>query len=212
MTAPRVFRHAFSENLPKLRVDRAPPGSHFFARNMTRKGQRTSPASPEPPAVEIREMTFNDLRAVFELGTRLFTPDRWPTLYRAWDEFEIVHLFGSDGEFCLVAELEGRIVGFALGTMMKKPRSSWRYGWLLWLGVSRRHKKRGIGTRLINQLTDRFIEAGARMMLVDTDDENHDALKLFRRLGFGDEMKHVYLSKNLVSHPSYRRRKNIAEE
>jgi len=178
---------------------------------MSRKSKPVPDSTPEP-MLEIREMTFNDLRAVFELGTRLFTPERWPTLYRAWDEYEIVQLFGSDGEFCLVAEVEGRIVGFALGTMMKKPRSSWRYGWLLWLGVSRRMKHRGIGTRLMNQLTERFIDAGARMMLVDTDDENHDALALFRKLGFGDEMKHVYLSKNLVSHPSYRRRKSLEED
>ncbi|MBI1177842.1 GNAT family N-acetyltransferase [bacterium] len=177
---------------------------------MNRKARQLGPSAVEQ-TIEIREMTFNDMRAVFDLGTRLFTPEKWPTLYRAWDEYEIVQLFGSDGEFCLVAEIDARVVGFALGTMMKKPRSSWRYGWLLWLGVAPRMKQRGIGTRLLNQLTDRFIDAGARMMLVDTDDENHDAINLFRKLGFGDAMKHVYLSKNLVSHPSYRRKKSQEE-
>jgi ribosomal protein S18 acetylase RimI-like enzyme len=176
------------------------------------KRKTKSATASEPPDIEIRELEFNDLRAVFDLGTRLFRPEKWPTLYRAWDEYEIVDLFGSDGEFCLIAELEGRVVGFALGTMMKKPRSSWRYGWLLWLGVAPRMKGHGIGTRLVNQLTDRFIEAGARMMLVDTDDENHDALGLFRKLGFGDEMKHVYLSKNLISHPKYLRKKSQEDE
>jgi ribosomal protein S18 acetylase RimI-like enzyme len=197
------FRHFGSFPFDKIALSR----HRFFSLDTMSRKPKPAPDPAAEAAVEIREMTFNDMRAVFELGTRLFTPQKWPTLYRAWDEYEIVQLFGSDGEYCLVAELEGRIVGFALGTMMKKPRSSWRYGWLLWLGVSRRMKHRGIGTRLLNQLTDRFIDAGARMMLVDTDEENHDAIGLFRKLGFGDEMKHVYLSKNLISHPAYKRKR-----
>jgi hypothetical protein len=53
-------------------------------------------------------------------------------LYRSWDEHEILELFRSDEETCLVAEDDGKIVGFALGCMMEKPRSAWRYGWLEW--------------------------------------------------------------------------------
>lgn len=153
--------------------------------------------------VAIRPMAFRDMNEVYELGTQLFTAEKWPTLYRAWDEHEILNLFDTEGEYCLVAEHEDRIVGFALGTMMKKPRNSWSYGWLLWLGVARRMKGRGIGARLINRLMDTFIEDGARMMLVDTDAENAEAIGLFRKLGFADEMKHVYLSKNLLAHPKY---------
>ncbi len=148
-------------------------------------------------------MTFKDMNEVFELGTQLFTAEKWPTLYRAWDEHEILNLFDSEDDYCLVAEADDRVVGFALGTMMKKPRSSWSYGWLLWLGISPRFKGRGIGSRLINKLTEAFIDNGARMMLVDTDAENADALGLFRKMGFADEMKHVYLSKNLLAHPRY---------
>jgi len=41
-----------------------------------------------------------------------------------------VELFGSDSEFCQVAEYEGRVVGFVMGTTISKRRSSWRYGYL----------------------------------------------------------------------------------
>lgn len=148
-------------------------------------------------------MTIGDLGPVCELGTRLFTSERWPTLYRTWDEHDVLELFNSNEPYCLVAEMENRVVGFALGSMIRKPRTSWSYGWLLWLGVDRSCKRRGIGTRLINRLTELFIEDGARMMLVDTDDENHSAISLFRKMGFADDMKHVYLFRNLHSHPKY---------
>jgi ribosomal protein S18 acetylase RimI-like enzyme len=151
----------------------------------------------------IREMAIEDLPKVFALGQRLFTAERWPTLYRSWDQYEIVELFDSDGEFCLVAETERRIVGFALGTLMEKRGTPWRYGWLLWLGISQRYRGRGIAARLLNRLADLFIRQGARIMLVDTDAANERALHFFREQGFGNDLMHVYLSRSLAEHPSY---------
>jgi ribosomal protein S18 acetylase RimI-like enzyme len=148
-------------------------------------------------------MQLRDLPAVFDLGLHLFTAERFPTLYRCWDEDELVQLFGSDVETCLVAEEAGRLVGFALGHLMDKPRSAWRYGWLMWLGVARGYKRRGVASRLVNQLTRLFIERGARIMLVDTDESNAGALAFFRRQGFGREIRHVFLSLNLENHPKY---------
>jgi len=153
-------------------------------------------------------MKLSDLPPVFELGQKLFTAEKLPTLYRSWDDDAVVELFGSDGETCLVAEVDGRIVGFALGAMMEKPKNAWRYGWLEWLGVEPRHKRNGVASRLLSRLTEMFIERDARIMLVDTDEENHDALAFFRKKGFNHETKHVYLSCNLENHPQYIERKD----
>jgi ribosomal protein S18 acetylase RimI-like enzyme len=158
--------------------------------------------------VELRQMQLKDLPAVFRLGQILFTAEELPTLYRSWDEHDILELFQSDEETCLVAEDDGKIVGFALGCMMEKPRSAWRYGWLEWLGVAPRLKRRGIARRLLKQLTQLFIDRDARIMLVDTDEENADALAFLRRTGFGQETRHVYLSRNLDDHPKSVERKN----
>jgi ribosomal protein S18 acetylase RimI-like enzyme len=73
-------------------------------------------------------MQLNDLPAVFRLGQRLFTAEDLPTLYRSWDDHEILELFRSDEETCLVAEDDGTIVGFALGCMMDKPGSAHHAG------------------------------------------------------------------------------------
>jgi len=146
-------------------------------------------------------MRLADIPEIYALGHRLFTANKLPTLYRCWDEHELIQLFASDEETCLVAEREDQIVGFALGRIMEKPRSAWRYGWLLWLGVDPRCQGGDIGKRLLKQLTDLFIERDARIMLVDTDEHNERALRFFRKHGFSQERKHVYLEQNLDDHP-----------
>ena len=142
-------------------------------------------------------MRLQDLSAVFELGGRLFKADRFPTLYRSWDDVELVRLFASDAETCFVAEAEGKVVGFALGQIMEKPQNAWRYGWLLWLGVAPRFARSGVASRLLNVLIRLFREKDVRIVLVDTDGENVAALEFFRHSGFGREIRHSYLSLNL---------------
>ena len=159
-------------------------------------------------------MELRDVPKVFELGERLFTAERLPTLYRCWDEDQVVGLYGSDGETCLVAETggsDGRIVGFVLGAMMRKPKNAWRYGWVEWLGVASRFKRSGVASRLLARLTEQFIERDARIMLVDTDKENRDAIAFFHKHGFGHELQHVYMSMNLENHPQYIERKDAEQ-
>jgi ribosomal protein S18 acetylase RimI-like enzyme len=104
-----------------------------------------------------------------------------------------------------VAEYEGRLAGFALGSLIDKRKSAWSYGYLTWLAVDPELKRLGVATQLMDAITDAYIRAGARMMIVDTDAENTTAISFFHRHGFRNEDRHVYLSKNLTDHPGYRR-------
>jgi ribosomal protein S18 acetylase RimI-like enzyme len=155
--------------------------------------------------IEIREMVLEDLPLVYALGEKVFTADRWPSLYRTWDEYEPVTLFTSDGDFCFVAELDGELAGFALGSLIDKRKSAWSYGYLTWLAVEPDLARSGVASKLLDAITEAFILAGARMMIVDTDAENEGAIRFFRRHDFGNDDRHVYLSKNLTSHPDYQR-------
>jgi ribosomal protein S18 acetylase RimI-like enzyme len=167
------------------------------------------PAKPKPRpnvgAVNIREMSLQDLPGIFQLGERLFPADKWPALYRTWDEYELAVHFASDSESCLVAELDDKVVGFALGTLLEKRGSAWTYGYLLWLGVDPDVSRKGVAASLFERMTDLFIKMGARMIMVDTDAENEAALAFFRSQGFGQETPHVFLSRNLTHDPDYLR-------
>jgi len=158
-----------------------------------------------PKNIDVREMELEDLPAVYALGETVFTADKWPSLYRTWDEYEPVGLFHSDGEFCVVAERDNRLAGFVLGSLIDKRNSAWSYGYLTWLAVDPELERSGIASLLIEAITAAFIRAGARMMIVDTDADNKPAIKLFRKHDFLNEDRHVYLSKNLTGHPDYQR-------
>jgi len=147
--------------------------------------------------IQIREMELDDLAAVFHMGEKLFTARESPNLYRTWDEYELIELFYADSELCFVAEEENKIVGFALGTTIEKERSAWKYGHLVWLGILPEHQRSGVGERIFNHVKEVMTKRGVRMLVVDTEADNLQALRFFRKMGFGKPEEHIYLSLNL---------------
>jgi len=154
-------------------------------------------------AVYVRELEIDDLAPVYHLGEELFTSNLYPYLYRTWDEWEVIGLYNTDPEYCLVAEVEGQRAGFVLGTVISK--ASWIYGYIMWLGVSPSFQRRGVADKLVDKMVERMIEDGARFMLVDTDPANIPAVKFFTRKGFGNIRQHIFLSMNLSKHEQYGR-------
>lgn len=165
---------------------------------------------PRRTDVEIREMEIDDLPVVFHMGDRTFTSET-PNLYRTWDEYEVTGLFTTEPGYCLVAEdrESGTVVGFAMGTTVTKPRSPWKYGYLVWMAVHGAFRKLGIGDRLVRRLADRMVEEGVRILLVDTDAKNAQALAFFRAQGFEHPHPHVYLSMNLDDLRRKRQKKGV---
>lgn len=154
-------------------------------------------------AIYVREIGIDDIAPVYHLGEELFTSDSYPYLYRTWDEWEVIGLYNTDPEYCLVAETEAGLAGFILGTIITK--ASWTYGYILWLGVSPKFQRQGVADKLFDKVVARMIEDGARFMLVDTDPANIPAIKFFNRKGFGNVRQHVFLSMNLSKHEHYGR-------
>lgn len=147
--------------------------------------------------VTISEIQFEDIIEIYNLGNKLFTSDKWINLYRTWDEYEIIERYIGDKEYCLVAKNNKKVVGFALGALVEKKRSAWRYGYLLWTGISPKFAGQGVGKKLLKKMTSLFKQAGVKIILVDTSTENSRALNFFKKNGFEEEEGHVFLSKNI---------------
>lgn len=158
--------------------------------------QEKSAADEE--SVRIREMTIDDFPKVFHIGEEVFTADYSQSLYRTWDEYEITTLFNSDGELCLVAEGGEDILGFALGTTVKKHNSPWKYGYLVWLGIRRTTQQAGVGRALFKEIKRRMRDQGVRMIIVDTSADNMPAIRFFQKHGFDNIQGHVYMTLNLT--------------
>ena len=166
--------------------------------------------SRKRPEVEIREMEVDDIPAVFHLGEKVFTAEKTPTLYRTWDEYEVVSTFNSDSDYCLVAEIEGKIVGFVLGDVVTKRKSAWKYGYLVWMVTDPDYQRLGIASRLFNRFADKMIEEGVRIFIVDTEADNLPALAFFRAKGFGSPQPHIYMTYNPAATEQQRDKKRIS--
>ena len=157
----------------------------------------------------IREMSIHDLADVYELGRSQFKAETWPMLYRSWDEYEVTTHFHVDGEYCLVAENNDedsaqRIVGFVLGTVVSKPGSAWNYGYIVWMCVHPRWRRRNVAARLVDRVVEAMVEVdGIRILMTDTDPANKRAMAFFAARGFTDQHPHVYLSTNLEANPHF---------
>jgi ribosomal protein S18 acetylase RimI-like enzyme len=147
--------------------------------------------------IEIRQAEIDDLAAIFHLGEKVFTPQAGSNLYRTWDEYEVTGLFNSEPDYLLVAETDGVVIGFAMGTTIEKSRSAWNYGHLLWLGVDPDYAGQGVGSRLFDRFREIMEERGVRMLLVDTQADNDDAISFFNRKGFENPTDHIYMTLNL---------------
>ncbi len=144
-------------------------------------------------------MGIEDLSDVWHLGEKIFTPSNLQFTYRTWNIDELLSLFYSDPELCLVAQDRSskKIVGFAIGTILKRPYSPWTYGYFLWAGVRKTKQKSGIGRRLYRELEKRFKNKGARIVIVDVESNNIAGLKFIKKLGFKEAQKYVWYSKSL---------------
>ncbi len=155
-------------------------------------------SAPSEPNIKIRSATIDDLPAIFHLGEKVFTPKDVSNLYRTWDEYEVTSLFNTEPEYMLVASIgKKKLVGFALGTVIEKRRSAWSYGHLLWLGVDSAYKRMGVAGMLFDRFRSLMEKAEVRMLMVDTQADNHAAIKFFQSKGFVNPIDHIYMTLNI---------------
>ncbi len=159
--------------------------------------------------LEIREAAIDDLAAIFHLGEKIFTSQEAANLYRTWDEYAVTSLFNSEPEFMLIAEVNNKVIGFALGTLIEKNRSAWTYGHLLWLAVEPEFSRMGVASELFSKFRKTITNAGARMLMVDTQADNKKAISFFQNKGFVNPIDHIYMTLNLEGKSGTKNGKNI---
>jgi ribosomal protein S18 acetylase RimI-like enzyme len=141
--------------------DRPKKGPAKAAR--TPKPARTAPKRADPAAVVIREVRGVDgeaLRALWKAcGFRSLGDD----------DLGLARLARRNPGLVLVAAAEGRVVGSALG--------AWdgRRGWIYHLAVAESHRRRGIATRLVEQVEAGLRDLGCPEVRVNVGDDNAGA-------------------------------------
>ncbi len=134
----------------------------------------------ETSDVQIRILEDTDIDGVTSLDEKLggrYRPEVW--------ERRIGYYLRRDPEAPLVAEADGRVVGFMLGEVragefgLEDPT-----GWIEVLGVDPDYRGRSIGRRLAERMLEHFRSRGAASVRTLVDEEMEEIAGFFGALGF----------------------------
>jgi predicted N-acetyltransferase YhbS len=129
--------------------------------------------------VKLRVLTIKDLNAVADIDESLLGIRRVEYWETRLEKAEI------SGVPSLVAEVNGKVVGFILGSA-----SGWEYGipenvaWIDTLGVRNEYKKKGIARLLFKEMFSMFKKVGVDTIYVFVSWKDWDLLQFFDKMGF----------------------------
>ena len=147
----------------------------------------------------IRPATENDWPRIGELGAlqvgvhyafdaaRFFAPDRLPAeVYTSHVREDIA----GGGATVLVAEVDGRVAGYAFAAIEAESWKELRYeaGFVHDLVVDPAFRRRGIAAALLQSTIEWFAARDITRVMLGTSPQNGPAQALFRRAGFRQTM------------------------
>jgi len=129
--------------------------------------------------LNIRPMTVGDVDAIVEIDRRVIgksRPDYWKKVVPENPQYP----FSS-----LVAEFEGKVIGFVVGEV-----SGWEFGvpdtigWLSIIGVDPDYQHKGVARRLSQDFVENLKAIGVSVIYTLVNWNDWDLLKFFREMGF----------------------------
>ncbi len=129
--------------------------------------------------LNIRPMTVGDLDAIVEIDRKVIgklRPDYWKKIVPQSPAYP----FSS-----LVAEYEGKVIGFVVGEV-----SGWEFGvpdttgWLSIIGVDPDYQHRGVARKLSREFVKNLKAIGVGVIYTLVNWNDWDLLKFFRAMGF----------------------------
>ena len=152
--------------------------------------------------LEIREMRADELSEIVNLWTlllehhqsldqRLYQSGRAPNQnYEQW----VKRRLREDGAKIWVAEVEGHLVGYLLGMVgYRLPTYEVRaVGMICDLVIRPEHRRKAIGSRLVEQVIFAFLNQGIECIQVNYDVDNLEARAFWTSMGFDSRLVEAY--------------------
>ena len=133
--------------------------------------------------IKIRTATESDVSDVMEIGLQCF-PNT--TLDQCFTKDYLRLLMKFQKRSVLIAEIDGEKVGFIVLHSYEKDRIGNVVAWLLWLGVSQKHRREGYGVRLMHRAIDEMHSRGVSKIfyVTKTKEENPAINHISKKLSF----------------------------
>jgi len=103
----------------------------------------------------------------------------------------------SDQDVCLVAELNGQVVGFMVSYVLTLGFGIEKSGWIATLGVNPKFMGQGIGATLAKEIFKYYKDIGINNVYTSVRWDSPDLLSFFKTLGF-DRSNFINLRKILA--------------
>jgi ribosomal-protein-alanine N-acetyltransferase len=122
--------------------------------------------------VLLREYAPADFEALYRIDQACYPPGI------AYTRRMLRWFLAQPGRLCLVAELHGEPVGFLVAICERT------VGHIVTIDVLERHRRRGLGTRMLVEAERRMAAAGVRTVELETATTNHAAIAFWRKHGY----------------------------
>jgi ribosomal protein S18 acetylase RimI-like enzyme len=125
----------------------------------------------------LSELHLDDIVRIVEKTRHSYQPDLW--------EDRVTYYLRRDPEGSVVAEVDGRVVGFMLGDVragefgIEEPS-----GWIEVIGVDPEFAGRGVGRALAEAMLGRYRERGVRQVRTMVDGAMPEVERFFQQVGF----------------------------
>ncbi|MBI5228808.1 GNAT family N-acetyltransferase [Candidatus Micrarchaeota archaeon] len=126
-------------------------------------------------SLKIEHAKFNDLDALHRIERECFTSE-------AFTKEHIAYLLESPNAVSLVAEANHEIVGFIVGMIENYGRTT--VGHVYTIDVAFKHRRAGVGLRLLDELEHIFLERGVKTSYLEVRIDNKAARELYRKKGY----------------------------
>jgi len=130
---------------------------------------------------KIEKAKLNDLDALENIEKECFTDE-------AFTREHIAALIESPNAVSLMAKTDNRIVGFIIGLI--EAYGKIKVGHIYTIDVAVKHRRTGIGLKLLDELENIFLEKGVKTSYLEVRVDNKAARELYRKKGY-IELEHL---------------------
>ena len=157
--------------------------SREFQQFLRAKVDRWTPPSRRKPS-PVRPLREEDIDCVIDLWNQV--DDEWPLTPMAERNIRrnLHATLGASRSFCLVAEVNDTVVGFATVALFEHPVWASMHAEIEELKVDRAHRRKGFGRALTAEALRWIDNAAVKMIRAHVGHDNPAAIRLFESIGF----------------------------
>lgn len=126
-------------------------------------------------SIRVRKANSADLETLLGIERECFTIE-------AFTKSQMMNLLKNPNAVGLIAKVNNEVAGFTIGLIERHGRT--KIGHVYTIDVATKHRRKGIGLRLLNELENILVDKGIKTFYLEVRVDNEAARKLYRKQGY----------------------------